>query len=344
MSYRTPSHRAAAVNETRNALLASRCAILTTHLNADGDGAGSQAAIASWLRANGTEAWIINPTAFPDGLRFLVERNEWIVPVGSRRARELCETADLAVVLDTGEVPRIGRVHEMIRDVSTVVIDHHPVGDHAIGGVSLRDTTACATGELVYDVILAANGPWTDQVAQGIYVGILTDTGGFRFENATAGCHRVVAEVIERGVEPEAMHERIYGSSPLRRYQVLRFALESLEHDSDSGVSWMVIPRERYEEFGATAEDLEGIVDIPRSISGTEVGLLFRSTTGGDVKISFRSNGLVDVNALARRFNGGGHVKASGAMVPGPMERAMGEVLEATRAAVAKVRVKGAGR
>lgn len=341
MSYRTPAHRAAAVNETKNALLASRRAVLTTHLNADGDGAGSEAALASWLRANGTEAWIINPTAFPRTFRFLVENEDWIVPAGSARARDLCDSADLAVVMDTGEVPRVGRVWDMIRDLPTVVIDHHPIGDHAIGGIALRDATACATGELVYDVIEAAGGPWSDHVNDGIYVAILTDTGGFRFDNSTADCHRVVSEVIARGVEPARMHERVYGSSPLRKYQLLEHALATLEHEPESGISWMIIPRVPYEELGATAEDLEGIVDIPRSIEGTQVGLLFRMTTSGEVKVSFRSNGPVDVNVLARRFKGGGHVKASGAIVAGPLEKAVETVLGAAREAVSKTDGKG---
>lgn len=344
MSYRTPPHRAAAVNETKNALLASRRAVLTTHLNADGDGAGSEAAIVSWLRANGTEAWIINPTAFPDGYRFLIDQDDWVVSAGSKRARELCDSADLAVVLDTGEVSRIGRVQEMIRELPTVVIDHHPIGEQAIGGVSLRDSGASATGELVYDVIHAANGPWTDAASQGIYVAILTDTGGFRFDNATAACHRVISEVIARGVEPEVMHGRVFGSSTLRRYRLLQHALETLEHDPQSGISWMVIPSEPYERLGATSEDLEGIVDIPRSIEGTQVGLLFRLAQSGEVKVSFRSNGPVDVNALARRFNGGGHVKASGAMVAGPMERAVEEVLRVTGDVVETMRAEEEAR
>jgi bifunctional oligoribonuclease and PAP phosphatase NrnA len=343
LSYRTPAHRAAAVNAARNALLASRRAVLTTHLNADGDGAGSQAALLSWLRANGTEAWIVNPTTFPGMFRFMIENEDWIVGAGSRRARELCETADLAVVLDTGEVSRIGRVQELIRDLPTLVIDHHPPGEKAIGGTSLRDPTACATGELVFDVVHAANGPWSARIVEGIYVAILTDTGGFRFENATAGCHRVVSETIERGVRPDVMHERVYGSAPLRKYRLLRHALDTLVHDDESGISWMEIPREAYDELGATAEDLEGIVDIPRSIEGTEVGLLFRATQSGEVKISFRSNGAVDVNTLARGFDGGGHVKASGAIVPGPMEQAMEVVLDATRKAVERARTEEVG-
>ncbi|MEM7415021.1 MAG: bifunctional oligoribonuclease/PAP phosphatase NrnA [Gemmatimonadota bacterium] len=341
MSYRTPPHRAAEVAQVRNALLASRRAVLTTHLNADGDGAGSQIALASWMRANGSEAWIVNPTAFPDTFRFMVDHDDWIVSAGSARARDVCENADLAVVVDTGEVPRIGRVNEMIRALPTVVIDHHPIGDQPIGGTSLRDATACAAGELVFDVISAADGPWSETIASGLYVALLTDTGGFRFDNTTEGCHRIVAELVGMGVEPERMHERVYGRSPMRRWKILRHALDTLEHDHASGLSWMIIPKEPYDALGVVAQDLEGIVDIPRSIEGTEVGLLFRSTASGEVKISFRSNGRVDVNALARRFKGGGHVKASGAVVPGPMDRAIDTVLGAARVAVEQTRGQG---
>ncbi len=331
MSYRTPSSRVPAVMEARNALLASRRAVLTTHLNADGDGAGCEAALASWLRANGTEAWIINPTPFPDSFRFLLEANEWVVNAGSSRARDLCASADLAIVLDTGEVPRIGRVRSLIRDLPTLVVDHHPIGDHGIGGISVRDSEACATGELVYDIIAAAKGPWTEHVALGIYVAILTDTGGFRFTNATPASHLIAADLIDRGVNPETTHERIYGSAPLRRFELLREALDTLEQDPDVGISWMQVPTEAYDRIGATPEDLEGMVDVPRTIAGTKVALLFRGTTTGDIKVSFRSRGEVDVNALARRWDGGGHVKASGAMLPGPMERAKEEVLTVTR-------------
>ena len=341
MGYRTPAHRAGAVKQARNALLASRRAVLTTHLNADGDGAGSQAALASWLRANGSEAWIINPTAFPDALRFLVEDEAWIVSAGSRRARELCATADLAVVVDTGEIPRIGRMAEQIRELSTLVIDHHPLGDQPIGGISYRDPQACAAAELVCDIITTADGPWNESIAQGIYVGIMTDTGGFRFDNTTPACHEIAAAMLRLGVSAAAAHEEVYGWAPLRKYQLLQRALKTLEHDAEHGITWMTIPAADFEAVGATTEDLEGIVDIPRSVEGTQVGLLFRPITSGEVKISFRSNGPIDVNVLARRFSGGGHVKASGAVVSGPMDKAVGRVLEAAREAVARARKEG---
>jgi phosphoesterase RecJ-like protein len=194
---------------------------------------------------------------------------------------------------------------------------------------------------LVCDVIAAGGGPWNEHVAQGIYVGILTDTGGFRFDNTTDACHEIAADMIRNGVNPETVYARVYGWAPLRKYQLLQHALKTLEHDAEFGITWMTIPGAAYDEVGATATDLEGIVDIPRSIEGTQVGILFRPISSGEVKMSFRSNGPVDVNELARRFNGGGHVKASGAIVSGPMERAIERVLTAAREAVTRAAEDG---
>jgi phosphoesterase RecJ-like protein len=336
MTYRTPDHRRRPLRDALTRLQAAGRVVLTTHLNADGDGAGSEVAMAAWLRASGTQAWIINPTPFPSAFEFLLPEDGWVVAAGHDRARELCDSADLAVVLDTGEVPRIGRVKPLIEGLPTVVIDHHPPGSRPIGGTSVRDDTACATGELVYDLVSAARGPWPEATIRGIYVAILTDTGSFRFNNATPACHRVVAELIEAGADPEALHREVYGASPVRRLRLLRASLETLEVDADGRVAWMTVPRSAYRELGATPEDLEGLVDYPRSVEGVEVGILFRSTTQGDTKVSFRSNGPVDVNELARSFGGGGHVRASGARIARPPSESVDEVVEAAREAVVR--------
>lgn len=347
MSYRTPDRRRRAVREAADVLRASRDAVLTTHVNADGDGVGSEVAVAAWLRANGTRAWIVNPTPFPGNFRFLVPDDDWVLDAGSEEARRICAQAGVAVVLDTGEVPRIGRVKPMIEHLTSVVVDHHPPGPHPVGGVSLRDSTACATGELVYDILLATGGPWPQEALDGMYVAILTDTGSFRFSNSTPEAHRVVADLIERGVDPEGLHRRVYGAAPLRRLRLLEAALATLE--VDEGVAWMVVPGAAYAELDATGEDLEGLVDYPRSVEGTEVALLFRQTARG-TKVSFRANGTVDVNALAREFGGGGHVKASGALVEGALDDVMPTVVAATRKVVREhldadgVEPAGAGR
>jgi phosphoesterase RecJ-like protein len=337
-AYLTPESRRRDVRRVADALRASRRPVLTTHLNADGDGTGSQVALAAWLRAHGARPLIINPTPFPDQFRFLLPHDSWIVHAGSEAARDACAQADLAVVLDTGEFPRIGRLKPMIGHLQTVVVDHHPQGEKPIGGISLRDPGASATGELVFDIMLATSGPWPREALDALYVAILTDTGSFRHSNSTPLAHRLVADLIADGVDPEALHRQVYGQAPMRRFHLLKAALETLH--AEDGVGWMTIPPKAYAELGAVQDDLEGMVDYPRGVEGVNVALLFRSTAKG-TKISFRSDGLVDVNALARDFGGGGHVRASGALVRGPLDEVRPRVIEATRRAVAAARNEG---
>ncbi|MSR36723.1 MAG: hypothetical protein EXR95_08825, partial [Gemmatimonadetes bacterium] len=331
--YRTPAHRKRAVRQALDALRGSRRAILTTHLNADGDGTGCEIAMAAWLRSLGARPVIINPTPFPDMFRFLVPDDVVILEAGSADARDACADADLAVVLDTGEVPRIGRLKPMIDGIPTVVIDHHQPGDQPVGGISFRDPVACATGELVYDIVLASGGPWPPATLQGIYVAIITDTGSFRFSNATPNAHRIAADLIADGVNPEDLHRLVYGAAPPRRLRLLARALDTLEVDAEAGVAWMTVPHE-IEGAEPLPEDVDGLVDYPRSVQGVEVGLLFRRTLNGGTKVSFRSSGAVDVNALAREFGGGGHIKASGAAISGSPADVIPKVLDATRRAV----------
>jgi phosphoesterase RecJ-like protein len=256
------------------------------------------------------------------------------VDAKSVEAQELCDSADVAVVLDTGEVPRIGRVRALIDGLPTVVIDHHPPGDRPIEGVSLRDSTASATGELVFDLIHRAGGPWPDHADLAMYVAILTDTGSFRFSNTTATSLQIAAELVGRGVGPDETYRRIYGSVPPRRYRLLERSLAFLEVDGEGGVAWMTVPADQFEALGAIADDLEGMVDYPRNVEGVEVGLLFRQIPRKGIKVSFRSNGAVNVNALARRFGGGGHVRAAGALIEGRLEQVRQDVTRAARDAV----------
>ncbi|MEK9509270.1 bifunctional oligoribonuclease/PAP phosphatase NrnA [Gaopeijia maritima] len=331
MNYTTPDHRRIPARRAADAMRASRSCILTTHVNADGDGVGSQIAVAAWMRANGARVTIVNPTRFPGLFEFLLPDRSLVVDAGSDAARDACAQADLAVVLDTGEVPRIGRVKQMIDHLPLVVVDHHPVGDQPLGGISFRDPEASATGEMVYDLLLSTRGPWPQEALDAMYVAILTDTGSFRFGNSTPLCHEVVADLIRRGCDPEELYRKVYGQAPLRRFQLLEACLSTLT--TSEGVGWMSVPPEAYDRLEAVGDDLEGLVDYPRSVEGVHVALLFRQTPRG-VKISFRSDGTVDVNALARDFGGGGHVRASGALVPGDLEEVRGRVVDATRAAV----------
>lgn len=328
-----PPHRAGAVQALLAALEGASRVVLTTHINADGDGGGCQAALASWLAARGVEPIILNPTPFPSFLRFLLEDPGVLADATSPDIREVVAGADLAVVVDTGEVSRIGRVKPLLEGIPLAIIDHHPPGDQPLEGISYRDPEASATGELVHDLIRAAGGPWSQAVVDGLYVAILTDTGGFRFSNTTPGALETAASLVRAGASPEGLHRRVYGTVPLRRLRLLAATLPTVR--MEGGVAWMVVPREAYDALGALPDDLEGFVDHVRSLEGVEVGLLFRTLREGGTKISFRSNGLVDVNVLARGFGGGGHVRASGALVDAPLEEVVGQVVSVVQEAVA---------
>ena len=334
MTYQPAETRFEAIDSVLTALRGKEIAVLTTHINGDGDGCGSEIALAAWLRALGTEAFIVNPTPVPQSFQFLIPDESWVVDSTSAEAQELCDGADVAVVLDTGEVPRIGRVRPLIDGLPTVVIDHHPPGDRPIEGVSFRDANACATGELVFDLIHRAGGPWPAIADLAMYVAILTDTGSFRFSNTTPISLRIAAELVDRGVSPDETYRRVYGAVPRRRFHLLESSLAFLEVDEEAGVAWMTVPADQFEALGAIADDLEGMVDYPRSVEGVEVGLLFRQIPKKGIKVSFRSNGAVNVNVLARQFGGGGHVRAAGALIKGQMDQVREDVTHATREAV----------
>ncbi|HEX5580291.1 MAG TPA: DHHA1 domain-containing protein, partial [Gemmatimonadaceae bacterium] len=207
--------------------------------------------------------------------------------------------------------------------------------DEPAGTVVLSDTTACATGELVYDFAEALDLEVTEPIARSLYAAILTDTGGFRYSNTTPRAHAIASRLLQVGVDPEAMYRTVYASVPLGRLRLLRDALDTLEVDHELGLAWISVPAGALEQYELRSEDLDGIVEHPRSILGTRMALFFRDLGHGKVKVSFRSTGDVDVNAFARRFGGGGHAKAAGALVTGKLADVRERVVAAAREYVA---------
>lgn len=335
-----PSARRRALEGVRDALVGRNRIVLTTHVNADGDGAGSQVAVASWLRRRGIEATILNPTPFPDPYRFLLADLE-AYTVADAGGRAAARAADLFLVLDTSERSRIGDLAGLLEDRPTAVIDHHPPNPDALGDPAVRDPTACATGELVWDLLRVDGTAPRRQEAEGLYVAIVTDTGSFRFSNSSSRCHEIAARLLEAGVDPQAMYRRLYAQYTPERLDLLRRALETLRTDPELPIAWISLPRELVEAAGATREDMEGIVEYARRLRGVEVAILLRELPDGQTKVSLRSNGPVDVSAAARSLGGGGHVKASGALLPLSLEAAEEAVLSEVRSAVASVVEEG---
>jgi bifunctional oligoribonuclease and PAP phosphatase NrnA len=331
-----PPQRVAALRRIMVLVNDAKRVVLTTHVNADGDGTGSQAALAHWLGGLGKHVRVVNPTAFPRLFRFLYPDPDIIADAGSAAGERALRESDLIIVIDTAEPGRIGRVAKWTKDRAVAVIDHHLEGDTLIGGERLMDATACAAGELIFDLLLVAElpRPWSRPIAEGVYTALVTDTGSFRFSNTTPRAHAIAGDLIAQGVDPEAMYRQIFATVPLRRIELLQHALERLVVDPEYGITCISVERGIMERIGGTSEDLEGIIDHARSIEGTEIAIMFRETSDGATKVSLRSAGEVDVNAIAREFGGGGHRKASGALIPEVLSTARPRVLEASRKAL----------
>ena len=176
----------------------------------------------------------------------------------------------------------------------------------------------------------------TPPVATAIYTAILTDTGGFRFANTSPRCLAVAAEMLQAGVDPEQMYQRNFASLPRGRLALIRDALATLCVDEAYGLSWIDVHNGLLDRHKVTAEDLDGVAEYPRSVEGTRLALLFRDLGHGKVKVSFRSIGDVDSNILARRFGGGGHARAAGALIVGSLDEVKAKVIEEARTLIGR--------
>jgi phosphoesterase RecJ-like protein len=328
-----PAARRAAIETLAPYFASGRRVALSTHLNADGDGCGSEAALARLLAVRGLAPRIVNPTPWPEMFDFLLGDD---VDDQTARGAKALKDVDVLVVLDISDVKRLGVLTDAVRALTMpkLVIDHHIASDEPAGSIVVSDTTACATAELVYDVAQVFGWELTPAIARSLYTGMLTDTGGFRFSNTTPRCLAVAAQLLACGVDPEDMYTRIYASAPAGRVRLMADVLGTLQVDDTVGLSWLTMAADALETHGVRSEDLDGIVEHARSIAGTRMALFFRDLGHGKVKVSFRSTGDTDVNAFARQFGGGGHAKAAGALIAGGLGEVRDKVVEAARVAL----------
>lgn len=325
-----PSARREAIQRLAAELHPGMTVALSTHINADGDGCGSQSALVRLLGQMGVRSFIVNPTPWPELFRWLLGDD---VEDRSAEGPAALKGIDRLIVLDISDLKRLGALAEAVRALpkDALVIDHHLPGDEPPGHTMLSDTAACATAELVFDFARERGLTITTPIAKSLYTALVTDTGGFRFGNTSPRCLAVAAELLTAGVDPEQMYARIYGSVPLGRLHLLRDALDSLQVDMSHGIAWVRVAAGALERHGVSSEDLDGVVEHPRSIAGVRLALLFRDLGHGKVKVSFRSVAGVNVNTLARAFGGGGHARASGALVAGTADAVESQVLAEAR-------------
>lgn len=306
---------------------------MATHVNGDGDGWGSACALAYHLRPRGIDVTLLAATPYPDRFRFLLPPDlEPRRP--DREGRDLLAAADVQVVVDASEVGRLGEFGPHYEPQRTVIIDHHAVASMPMSAaLSFIDAQAAATAELIHDTIAASGDPLSREIARALYVGLVTDTGSFRYSNATPHAHRLAARLIEAGADPEALYGPLFANVSSAELATLEEALSRLQTDAELGLTWAAIPLDVTRRRGRL-EDYEVVIEHVRNLQGTRVAALFRELEDGTVKVSLRSSVSVDVARVAGEFGGGGHEKAAGVVIAGGLPEVSARVLDACRAAL----------
>jgi len=287
--------------------------LIATHTNPDGDAIGSLIAMGLCLDVLNKKTTLYNESPIPAVYRFLPEVNRVVRNIQN-------ENYDLAVILDCGNLKRIGMAVSVVRQIPiTVNIDHH-VTNTRFGHFQLIDTSACATAEIIYRLIKQMGVSFDKAIATSIYTGILTDTGSFRFSNTNRAAFAICQEMVGLGVDPYNVAQHVYGTYSLGRIKLLNLALDSIEISDNGKLSIMTITQDMFYKTHTQSEDVDGLINYARRIENIKVAALILEGRNGKKKInafngfhiSLRSDGTVDVAAIAALFGGGGHASAAG--------------------------------
>lgn len=302
--------------------------VLTTHCNPDGDGIGSELALYEILIRMGKKVAIVNRDGVPRIYTFLEHADHIEKGVSS------CCSADLIISLDSGSKARLGHPDSFFERAQLINIDHHATNKQ-FGDINIVDCRYCATGAMVFDLMIAMQSVLTAASASAIYAAVLTDTASFRLSSTTASVYRMVADLVDAGAKPWPISMGVYESRPLAGLHILSACLETLEIRDEGRSAWMFITPEMYAETGADVEDSEGLIDYGRSINGVEIAVLMRFDESNQNcwKVNFRAKTSVDVGALAGTLGGGGHHHAAGCLIRGSFE----EVQSRVQAAVSQI-------
>lgn len=299
--------------------------LITAHVRLDGDALGSELALCRLLSDLGKEAIVCNQDATPGHYRFLPGA-EHIVHDPVRP-----ESYDVGFVLDCSELERVGNIAADVARIPTLInIDHH-VSNGGFCALRLLDPKASSTGELLYRLMREMRAVMTSDICTNLYAAILTDTGGFRYSSTRQETLRAAGDLVKGGADPQWISENIYESDPPAKLQLLARVLETLEMDLDLGIASMTVTEEHLRQTGATMEHTDGFIDIPRTVKGINIAMLYTQTGAKQYKLSLRSKGRINVEKIARRFGGGGHLNAAACRIEGDLETIKARVLEAVK-------------
>ncbi len=303
--------------------------LLTSHANPDGDAIGSELGLARILRTVGKGAVIWNRDPTPTIYQTLAGSER--VRVGTEPPAGFPENFDAVLVLECPSLDRTGLEEQLGEALPVVNIDHH-LGNAHYGELNWVDTAAPSLGEMIYRLAQGLRVNLDQETATCLYLTLVTDTGGFRFANATPKAFEAAAALVAEGAQPDQVAGWIYENQPESSLRLLAKMLATLEVAGP--VATALLTAEMFESTGASSGDSEGLIDYPRSIAGVQAVALLREVGDDQYKVSLRSRGAVDVEKIARKKGGGGHHNAAGYQAEGDLETLRREVTAELAAAL----------
>jgi phosphoesterase RecJ-like protein len=291
--------------------------LVTTHVNPDPDALASQIAFTRYLLALGKKVYAVNAESVPERFRFFP---------GSRLIREAAGARRMsfaaAVIVDCGDFDRIGAVKDLIPEGTVLInIDHH-ITNTGFGDWNCVDPEASSTAEVIFDVLSQDGFPLNRPMATLLYLGIMTDTGSFRYDNTTPHTHEVVARLMRHDIPVSRLYRKLYETVPLRDLKNFTKLVSAFDSLFDDRVICVNLKKTMIGKFSEEFDLRDKIFRYLREIKGVEVLVILTETAKNTTRVNLRSQGKVDVAKLAYQFNGGGHSRASGCLLECAMEKA----------------------
>jgi len=302
------------VNEIIAAINEGQSFVITAHVRLDGDALGSELAFYLMLKDMGKKAVIYNQDETPEQYRFL--------PGAQNIVNELGDIGqyDVGVVLDCSNLERVGEKAAQIGKIKTLInIDHH-ISNGGFCRLSMLDGEASSTGELLYRLMQEMRCSMTKDICTNLYAAIITDTGGFRYASTHQDTLLAAGDLVGNGADPQWISENIYESDSPARLKLLAKVLETMSLDLDNKVGSLFVTQEDLRQTGASLDHSEGFIDIPRTVKGIDVSVLYSQLEKKYYKVSLRSKRQINVEKVARKFGGGGHINAAACRIKGDID------------------------
>lgn len=300
--------------------------LVASHIGPDLDAISSSLVMGLLLKAMGKKVTIINEDAVPERYRF-APRTHMMRQVERIRRKG---NHDVLIAVDCGDKKRIGTVNDYWKGDTIINIDHH-VTNTRFGDVNLVISTASSTAEIIYELILKSGVSLTKDMAHLLYLGILTDTGSFRYESTTARTHVIASDLMRFNIPVNAYYQKIYETTPLDDMRLFMKLMNGVEYLYKGRVAVVTITKSMLKKFSEVFDLKEMMFSVLRSIEGVDVVVVVTEVSTKETRVNFRSQSRVDVSKIAAGFGGGGHKKASGCTVDASLAQAKRKVMRVVR-------------